>query len=172
MGVQEVGRALKGVAATLYKQWATWAKGTHTFSCPLLHMLLLKILVQSIQFQHISIFTFHTHASRNMMLSAILTVPAMVISVCLVADYKGASGGTCVGLWDAFSPQACDVHCKISTYVHPTHPYIGLGPFHPIMIYFLKEILTPCTMLLFVAHLLAWCAVVSRTSSSSCSAPG
>jgi hypothetical protein len=57
-----------------------------------------------------------------MMLSAILTVPAMVISVCMVADYKGASGGTCVGLWDAFSPQACDVHCKISTYVPPTYP--------------------------------------------------
>lgn len=116
-----------------------------------------------------------------MVLSAILTVPAMAISVCMATDYKGASGGTCVGLWDAFSPQACDVHCKISTYV-PSHPTIHrLGPFNPTVIHFLKERLVRVRVRVMCRvsrshpdsmHICRLCAVASRTSSSSCSAPG
>lgn len=33
----------------------------------------------------------------------------------MVTEYKVATPALSQGMWDAFSPRACDIHCKIST---------------------------------------------------------
>lgn len=53
-----------------------------------------------------------------------VAVPSMMlihlpipISTFYDEGYKPATFSACAALWDAFEPKACDIHCKISTYV-------------------------------------------------------